>query len=124
MCDRIASFAEEITPIISELAGQMIKQANSQGWKDHEFAVETIWDCFQIKYREPTCRLALEVFQPLDDWGKESALASTTLLLSAFKEAISQSDIWDRRSTCKTITTKISNTMFMHINSFRKDRGI
>jgi len=126
MGDRIPHFAEEMTPVIAEMAGRMIKQADDQAYarKDHEFGAEVIWASFQAKHRGPACQLMEELFQPLDDWGKESAVAAATLLQNAFAAAIHQSAVWDRRLSPETIAGRIRTAMYTHINSWSSDRGL
>src|SRR5208283_4151596 len=125
MSSRISHFAEAMTPAIAEMAGRMIKGVDDQAYarKDHEFAAECIWASFQAKHRGPACRLMTELFQPLDDWGKESAIAASTLLLRAFTAAIEQPGVWDRRFSANTLASKIKTEMYDHIREWASDRG-
>ena len=94
---RIPRFAEALTPSLAELAGEMIKEVRSPDQNDKETAAEFIWSRFQVKHREPACSLMRMLFHPLDDWGKESAIAAATLLRNAFGKAIDVPQVWDRR---------------------------
>src|SRR5271166_33490 len=56
MSERIPRFAEEMTPAIAEMAGEMIREIRSPNRNDQETAAEFIWSRFQAKHRVPACQ--------------------------------------------------------------------
>lgn len=126
MNDRIPHFAEELTPAIAGVAGEIIKRIVDQTYarKNHKFGAEVIWNSFQVEHRDHACRLMEELFRPLDDWGKESAIAAATLLQNAVAAALEHPGVWDRRLSLDTVKSRIRAAMYTHINKWSFDRGL
>ncbi len=122
--NRIVDFAERAIPPLAEMAGEMIKEVRSPDQNDKETAAEFIWSRFQVKHREPACQLMRTLFRPLDDWGKESAIAAATLLRDAFTATLDGRDVWDRRKSARTITGHVQRGMEMHVREWAWKRGI
>ena len=115
MAERISMFAEEMVPSLAEMAGQSIARTRKINAEERETAIDALFEQFKIRHQDTAKRFLSQLFMPLTPWSMESASASGHLLYDAFRCALNEADVWDRRLSARTITSKVKAGMLEHI---------
>ena len=97
MSDRIAQFAEALTPALAGLAGEAIHRASGVELARRSAAVNALFDIYKVQGRQHAAEWMIELFAPQTPWSEESAVAAGQLLYGAFCYALEQPEVWDRR---------------------------
>ena len=122
--DRIAAFAESMTPALADLAGQSIARTRKVQAKERQAVINAMFEAFKVRERDTAIRLGEQLFLPLTPWSAESACMAARLLYFAFFAALERPAAWDRRLSTATITHRIKTRMNLHIGQWARDRGI
>ena len=122
--DRIAAFAESMTPALADLVGRAISRTRKVEAKDRQAAINALFETFKARETGTVSRLMVELFSPVTPWSKEAAVVAGHLLYDSFCVALGDPTIWDRRLSTATITHRIKTRMNLHIGQWARDRGI
>ena len=123
MAERISMFAEEMVPSLAEMAGQWIARTRKINAEERETAIDALFEQFKIRHQD-TAKRFLSQLHASDSVVHGIGFASGHLLYDAFRCALNEADVWDRRLSARTITSKVKAGMLEHICDWAQERGI
>jgi|SRR5208337_3009157 len=124
--ERIAFFALELLPGLADVtAGAVVKTRPPQDPDSLTDTIHDVFDDWKLQSRDKVSALCRELFPgPCTPWSEESCFEAGRLLYRAFATAMETGDIWDRRLSPETISSRMLAVMYAHIRNWFLDRGL